>query len=167
MSFLIWKWRKYPIKRDERGRSLRQQAFELFDEKHRPTEIYKQQLLPAKLNTLLRYYQDWKKKGDHLSYRITKKVMEENPDFTEQMIKTLSEQLEMPVNDITEGYVATPDYISITQLQIYLILHSYDYMSLLMPCFDIPVSLGDLFRRIVSIYDPSYIAGLNKLFEEE
>jgi hypothetical protein len=100
MSFLIWKWRKYPIMRDERGRSLRQQAFELFDNKLRPSQIYKQQLLPAKLKTLLRYYEDWKKKGDHVSYRITKKVMRENPDFTQQMITALSEKLDMPVDEV-------------------------------------------------------------------
>ena len=41
MSFLIWKWRRYPIRRDERGRSLRRQAFDLFDEGHRPAEIFK------------------------------------------------------------------------------------------------------------------------------
>ena len=100
MSFLIWKWRKYPIRRDERGRSLRQQAFELFDKKLRPSEIYKQQLLSAKLKTLLRYYEDWKKKGGHLSYRIIKNVMKSNPDFTEQLITALSEKLEMPVDEV-------------------------------------------------------------------
>jgi len=99
MSFLIWKWRKYPIKRDERGRSLRQQAFELFDEGHRPAEIFKKQLIAASSKTLLRYYEDWKKKGDHVSYRITKKVMKENPDFAKQMIESLSKHLEMPVEE--------------------------------------------------------------------
>ena len=100
MSFLIWKWRRYPIRRDERGRSLRQQAFELFDKKLRPSEIYKQQLLPAKLKTLLRYYEDWKEMGDHASYPITKKVMKNNPDFTEKLIETLSEKLDMQVEEV-------------------------------------------------------------------
>jgi hypothetical protein len=100
MRFLIWKWRKYPVRRDDRGRSLRQQAFELFDRKLRPSQIYKRQLLPAKLETLLRYYEDWKKKGGHVSYRITKQVMKENPDFSQQMIVALSEQLGMPVEEI-------------------------------------------------------------------
>lgn len=100
MSFLLWKRRRYPIKRDDRGRSLRQQAFELFNNKLRPTEIYKQQLMRAKLTTLFRYYEDWKRKGDHVSYRITKKVMKENPDFTQQMIMALSEHLEMPVQEV-------------------------------------------------------------------
>ena len=100
MSFLIWKWRRYPIKRDERDRSLRQQAFELFDKKLRPSEICKQQLLPARLKTLLRYYEDWKKKGDHVSYRITRRVMKENPDLTEKLIEALSKKLDMPVEEV-------------------------------------------------------------------
>ena len=100
MSFLIWKWRKYPIMRNERGRSLRQQAFELFDNKLRPSQIYEQQLLPAKLKTLLRYYEDWKEVGDHVSYRITKRAMKENPDFTQQMITVLSKHLEMSVEEV-------------------------------------------------------------------
>ena len=100
MKFLIWKKRKYPIRRDERGRSLRQQAFYLFDDKLRPSQIYQQQLLPAKLKTLLRYYEDWKKKGDHVSYRITQRVMKENPDFRQKVITALSEHLEMPVEEV-------------------------------------------------------------------
>jgi len=100
MKFLIWKHRKYPIKRDESGLSLRQQAFALFDQEYRPVQIYKQQLVLANLKTLLRYYEDWKKKGNRVSYRITKKAMKENPDITEQMIKSLSKHLEMPVEEV-------------------------------------------------------------------
>ncbi len=101
MRFLLWKWRKYPIKRDEQGRSLRQRAFELFEKKLRPSEIYKQHLLTIKQKTLLRYYEDWKrKKGDHVSDRMIKKVMKNNPDFTEQLLRTLSQELEMPFEEI-------------------------------------------------------------------
>ena len=100
MSFLIWKWRKYPIRRDERGRSLRQQAFELFSKGLRPAQIYRQQLVPASLRTLFRYYEDWKKRDDRVSYRITKKVMKDNPDFTEQLIKSLSKHLKIPIGEV-------------------------------------------------------------------
>ena len=100
MRFLLWKWRKYPIKRDENGRSLRQRAFELFDKKLRPSEIYKQQLLPVKLTTLFRYFEDWKKMGDHNSYRITRRLMKNNPDITEKLIEALSKKLEMPVEEV-------------------------------------------------------------------
>jgi hypothetical protein len=100
MSFLLWKWRRYPIRRDDQGRSLRQQAFELFDKKLRPSEIYKQNLIPAKLTTLLRYYEDWKRTGGHYSYRIIRKVTKNNPDFKEQLIQGLAKHLEMPVEDV-------------------------------------------------------------------
>ena len=101
MRFLLWKWRKYPIKRDEQGRSLRQRAFDLFDKKLRPSAIYRQHLLTIKQKTLLRYYEDWKrKKGDHVSDRMIKKVMKNNPDFTEQLLRTLSQELEMPFEEV-------------------------------------------------------------------
>ena len=101
MRFLLWKWRKYPIKQDEQGRSLRQRSFELFDKKLRPSEIYKQHLLTIKQKTLLRYYEDWKrKKGDHVSDRMIKKVMKNNPDFTEKLTRTLSQELEMPFEEV-------------------------------------------------------------------
>ena len=44
-------------------------------------------------------------------------------------------------------------------------LHSYDYISLFVPFFDIPVSLDSLFQRIASIHDRFYLSHLNKLFE--
>jgi hypothetical protein len=100
MRFLVWKWRKYPIKRDEKGLSLRQQAFELFDKGHRPAEICKQQLVTASPKTLLRYYEDWKKTGGHASSRILQRVRKNNPDFTEQMAKALSMLLEMPIEEV-------------------------------------------------------------------
>ena len=45
-------------------------------------------------------------------------------------------------------------------------LHSDDDISLFVPCFDIPVSLGNLFQRIASIDDRFYLPRLNKLPEE-
>jgi len=45
--------------------------------------------------------------------------------------------------------------------------HSYDYISLFVPFFDIPVRLGHLFQRIASIYGRFYLPRLNKLFEED
>lgn len=102
MRFLIWKWRRYPIRWDDRGRSLRRQAFQLFNQKLRPSQIYKQQLLQAKPKTLLRYYEDWKKKGDHSSYRIIRKVMKNNPDFTDHMVQGLAKHLEMSVEEVKE-----------------------------------------------------------------
>lgn len=45
--------------------------------------------------------------------------------------------------------------------------HSYYYISLFVPFFNIAMSLGNLFQRIASIYDRFYLSRLNKLFEEE
>ena len=47
-----------------------------------------------------------------------------------------------------------------------VVSHSDDYISLFVPCFDIPVSLDNLFQRIASIYDRFDLPRLNKLFEE-
>ena len=47
-----------------------------------------------------------------------------------------------------------------------IMLHSYDDISLFVSFFDIPVSLGNLFQRIASIYDRFYLPRLNKLYEE-
>jgi len=100
MRILWWKWRKYPIKRDEDGRSLRQQAFALFNKKLRPSEIYKQQLVQASQKTLFRYYEDWKKERNQVSYRAIRNILKNNPDFTEKLIETLSKNLEMPVEEV-------------------------------------------------------------------
>ena len=70
MKFLFWKKREYPIKRDESGRSLRSQAFELFDQGYRPSQVYKQQLVAASKTTLFRYYEDWKRKKGSIHYRL-------------------------------------------------------------------------------------------------
>jgi len=48
-----------------------------------------------------------------------------------------------------------------------ILFQSYDYISLFVSCFDIPVSLGNLFQRIASIDDRFYFPRLNKLFEEK
>jgi len=47
-----------------------------------------------------------------------------------------------------------------------IMFHSYDYIPLFVPFFDISVSLDNLFQRIASIYDRFYLPRLNKLFEE-
>ena len=60
MKFLWRKRRKYPIKRDQYGRSARQHAFVLFDKKYRPAQIFKQGLIPVPIRTLFRYFEGWK-----------------------------------------------------------------------------------------------------------
>ncbi len=46
-------------------------------------------------------------------------------------------------------------------------LHSYDYIPLFMPFFNITESLGSQFQRIAPIYDWLYLPRLKKLFEED
>ena len=48
-----------------------------------------------------------------------------------------------------------------------IMLHSYDYMSLFVSFFNIPVSLDNLFQWIGSIYDRFQLAILNKPSEEK
>jgi hypothetical protein len=45
--------------------------------------------------------------------------------------------------------------------------HSYDYISLFMALFDIPVSLGSLFQRITSVNDRFYLLRLNKVLQRK
>ncbi len=44
-------------------------------------------------------------------------------------------------------------------------LHSYDYISCFLSCFDILVSLDNLFERIFSIYHCLEFSFLNELFD--
>ena len=91
MKLLLWKWRKYPIKRNEDGRSLRRQAFALFDNGYRPAQVYKQQLVAASQKTLFRYFEAWKEKGHKVPYSHIKKLMKQNPEFSEHVIKMLAD----------------------------------------------------------------------------
>ena len=45
--------------------------------------------------------------------------------------------------------------------------HSYDYIPLFVPFFDIPVSLDNFLYGIASIYDRFYLPRLDQLFEED
>ncbi len=100
MKILRSKRRDYPIKRDEYGRSARQQAFALFTEGYRPSQIFKEGLVPLSMKTLLRYFEDWKKKKHRASRSILRKIMKGNPEFTEKYIKTLADYFEVSPQDI-------------------------------------------------------------------
>ena len=101
MKLRFSKHRKYPIRRDKSGRSLRQQAFDFFDEGSRPYQLYKQKLVQASPRTLFRYYKDWKKINNHPSDSILKKAMRREPVLTEDLVKELSEQMDMPIKEVT------------------------------------------------------------------
>lgn len=100
MRILWLERRDYPIKRDECGRSLRQQAFELFNKGRRPAQIFKENLVAASMKTLLRYFEDWKKQKHRTSLSIIKKYMKKNPEFSEKYVKDLADYFEVTPQDI-------------------------------------------------------------------
>ncbi len=100
MRLLFRKHRRYPIRRDKSGRSLRQQAFGFFDEGSRPYQLYKQKLVQASPRTLFRYYEDWKKINNRPSDSILKKAKRRESGLTEDLIKKLSEQMDMPIKEV-------------------------------------------------------------------
>ena len=59
--FRTRKSRKYPIRRDEQGQSLRARCFAMFEKGERPSKIAKE--LKANEATVFRYYRDWKRRS--------------------------------------------------------------------------------------------------------
>ena len=100
MRVLWFKRRDYPIKRDENGRSLRQQAFELFSEGYRPAQIFKGNLVATSMKTLLRYFEDWKKKKHRTSRSILREIMRKNPEFTEKYVQMMADYFEVSPEEI-------------------------------------------------------------------
>lgn len=97
MKLFGWKSRKYPIKRDEYGRSARQQAFVLFGKGYRPSQIDKQEMIPASIKTLFRYYEDWKKLpyNFELKYLTLKMMRQNDTEFSHKVVQDLAEFLGM------------------------------------------------------------------------
>ena len=92
---LVRSRRKYPVQRDEDGLSLRQQAFAFFGKGCSPSQVYKEKLPGAKPDTILRYFEDWKRKWKRPSYRLLREIMKDNKHFSEVMIERLAETLSM------------------------------------------------------------------------
>lgn len=100
MFKIFRKSRKYPIKYDEFGHSLRQQAFELFSEGYRPAQIFNENLIAASKMTLFRYFEDWKKQKHRISRSILRKMMKNNPEFTEKYVQTLANHFRVPQEQV-------------------------------------------------------------------
>ena len=100
MKLLWWKSRDYPIQRDEFGRSMRKQAFELFDEGYRPAQVFKQSLVAAPMKTLLRYFESWKKQKHKIPHAELKRYLKENPEFSEKYVKDMADYFEVPPENI-------------------------------------------------------------------
>jgi len=88
---------RHRAKSDEYGRSARQRCFDHFDRGKRPAEV--RCLVPeVKEKTILRYFEDWKKLGKDFSmrHRQVRAYFKQGGDLSANMIKKLSEELEMP-----------------------------------------------------------------------
>jgi hypothetical protein len=71
---LFKKSRKYPIKYNENGESAKKQAFALFGQGIRPSQIFREKRIPVKENTLFRYFEEWKKEKKIVQYSVIKKL---------------------------------------------------------------------------------------------
>jgi hypothetical protein len=95
------KHRKYPIQRDESGKSLRARCFELFEEGKRPVEVAEE--LKVKVPTVCRYFRDWQRLGPDFKkqYAFLKEMFKKTaPDRSHdvqlfsQMLRIDEEQFE-------------------------------------------------------------------------
>lgn len=102
LSSLFKKSRKYPIKRDEFGRSARQRAFDAFDDGKRPAEVVK--LVDISLETACRYFADWKKipKDYKIRYGLLKQAIKNGTEFSNKVVNEMSKYLGMSRNDVIE-----------------------------------------------------------------
>ena len=97
----LWrKGRKYPIKRDEFGRTARRRAFELFDNGKRPAEVAYLVGIPKR--TGFSYFQAWKKLPRNLEskYTVAKKLLNSSPGYREKVVKTICELLGLPEEEV-------------------------------------------------------------------
>jgi hypothetical protein len=94
--------RKYPIRRDECGRSARQRAFKAFDRGKRPSEVA--QIVGISPRTAYRYFSDWKKlpRNLELRYRMMRTVRKGSPEFSQKTVDLLSSSLEMSEEEVME-----------------------------------------------------------------
>ena len=92
--------RKYPIKRDESGKSARRRAFERFEKGLGPAEVAP--LVDVSKETARRYYQDWKKlpRKTRERYRVVHTLLKKNPEFSQRILKTASDMLDLPVGEV-------------------------------------------------------------------
>ena len=92
------KERQYPIERDEYGQSLRQRAFNLFWEGHRPARV--SGMLPISTRTACRYFEDWKKLNNRVPYSSIRKMMKKTPELSKTIINMLADYLGVPAEQV-------------------------------------------------------------------
>lgn len=96
------KSRKYPIKRDEYGRTARQRAFAAFQEGKRPAEVSR--MAGIRLSTACRYFADWKKLPANVDirYKLLKVMRKSDGEFSEKTIRMLATNLGMPEEEVID-----------------------------------------------------------------
>ncbi len=94
--------RKYPIKRDEYGRSARKGAFDRFDRGERPSQVASKVGISAL--TAYRYYQSWKKcpRNLELWYKLMKEARKTRRVWPEGFARSLSEVLGIAPKRVAE-----------------------------------------------------------------
>ena len=98
------KSRKYPITRDQFGRSGRRRAFDAFDRGLRPSVVAKEEHL--KPNTVYRYFQQWKKLPPKLemNYELAKVIRKRDHVLHEDMTNIVADLLDMSKEEVTERF---------------------------------------------------------------
>jgi hypothetical protein len=91
--FRIRRSRRFPIKRDGEGRSLRARCFELFEQSKRPAEVAGE--LMMKKNTAFRYLRDWRRLDPYIDrqYAFTKQLFRKEAPERDSNIEIFSKML--------------------------------------------------------------------------
>jgi hypothetical protein len=94
--------RKYPIQKDEQGRSLRKRCFTLFQEGKKPREVAI--LLDMKLDTVNRYYSEWNQcpPGLEVTYRLLEKELKTKKELSPEIISMISTNRGIPKWEVVQ-----------------------------------------------------------------
>ncbi len=93
------KKRKYPVKRDEEGRSARQRCFEMFDGNIPQADISK--AVGVKIETVYRYHQQWaKERGLEQRILYLKAVLKKDAPDRERTVELLAKTLGISREDV-------------------------------------------------------------------
>jgi len=100
--------RKYPIRRDEAGRSLRKRAFALFKQGKKPKQV--SEMLGMKAATASRYFSEWNRCPPNLegTYNILKKALKTKGDLSPNVTGMISTTLGKPEWEVVE-MLSQPD----------------------------------------------------------
>ncbi len=94
--------RKYPIRRDGDGKSLRQRCFKLFPQEMRPGEVAAE--LNMKISTVQTYFKQWKKESQdsRSGEDYLKRILKQPGPEREKTISLLSRVFRLPEDNIEE-----------------------------------------------------------------